>query len=106
MSDLISRQAAIDALTKDKKALEHIINGMSGYEKEFERLLYQRNQVDYDIHAIEQLPPAQPERIIHCKDCEWWTKQECSPQGRCALSGMYPTGGWFCGNARMREVTT
>lgn len=47
----------------------------------------------------------QPERIIHCKDCEWWTKQECSPQGRCALSGMYPTGGWFCGNARMREVT-
>lgn len=44
--------------------------------------------------------------IIHCEDCEWWTKQECSPQGRCALSGMYPTGGWFCGNARMREVTT
>ena len=47
----------------------------------------------------------QPERIIHCKDCEWWTKQECSPQGRCALSGMYSTGGWFCGNARRREVT-
>lgn len=44
----------------------------------------------------------QPERIIHCKDCEWWTKQEHSPQGRCALSGMCPTGGWFCGNARMR----
>ena len=55
---------------------------------------------------LMSLKPAQPERIVHCKDCEWWTKQECSPQGRCALSGMYPTGGWFCGNAKMREVTT
>ena len=61
--DTISRKAAIEALTKDKKALEHIINGMSGYEKEFERLLYQRNQVDYDIYAIEQLPPSQPEQL-------------------------------------------
>ena len=60
MSDLIDRQAAIEALTKDKKALEHIINGMSGYEKEFDRFVGQRNQVDYDIYAIEQLPPAQP----------------------------------------------
>lgn len=103
--DTISRHAAIDALTKDKKALEHIINGMSGYEKEFDRLVGQRNQVDYDIYAIEQLPPAQPE-IIRCKDCDWWTKQDDSPQGRCALMGMYPTGGWFCGNAKRREVTT
>ena len=52
----------------------------------------------------EQLPSAQPE-IIWCKDCDWWTKQEDSPQGRCELLQMYPTGGWFCGNARRREVT-
>ena len=58
------------------------------------------------LSVIKSMPPAQPERIIHCKDCEWWTKQEHSPQGICALSGMYPSGGWFCGNARMREVTT
>lgn len=63
MDDTISRAKAIEALTKDKKALEHIINGMSGYEKEFDRFVGQRNQVDYDIYEIEQLPPAQPERI-------------------------------------------
>lgn len=49
--------------------------------------------------AIEALE--QPE-IIRCKDCDWWTKQPDSLQGRCALSGTYPTGAFFCGNARKR----
>ena len=94
MSDLIDRQAAIDAL-----------RAMQTY-KLFagdDMLLIDQAGAQTELML---LPPAQPERIIHCKDCEWWTKQECSPQGRCALFGMYPTGGWFCGNARMREVTT
>ena len=43
----------------------------------------------------------QPE-IIRCKDCDWWTKQEDSVQGRCELMQMYPAGGWYCGNARRR----
>lgn len=43
----------------------------------------------------------QPE-IIHCKDCDWWTKHPDSAQGRCALLGMYPTGAWYCANARKR----
>ena len=38
--------------------------------------------------------------VLRCKDCKWWTKQEMSLQGRCALYGMYPTGEWYCGNAR------
>ena len=52
----------------------------------------------YDL-AVEALE--QPE-IIRCKDCDWWTKQEASLQGRCALSGTYPTGAWYCANARER----
>lgn len=44
----------------------------------------------------------QPE-IIRCKDCDWWTKQEDSVQGRCELMQMYPAGGWYCGNARRRS---
>ena len=40
--------------------------------------------------------------IIRCRDCDWWTKQEASLQGRCALSGTYPTGAWYCANARER----
>ena len=43
----------------------------------------------------------QPE-IIRCKDCDWWTKQKDSVQGRCELMQMYPAGGWYCGNARRR----
>lgn len=38
--------------------------------------------------------------VVLCKDCKWWTKQEKSIQGRCALNGMYPTGGWYCANGR------
>ena len=50
---------------------------------------------------IEKLPSAQSE-IIRCKDCDWWTKQEDSVQGRCELMQMHPAGGWYCGNARRR----
>ena len=46
-----------------------------------------------------RFPSAQPE-LITCKDCYWWTKQEDSLQGRCDLMGIYPTGGWYCGNAK------
>lgn len=84
MSDLIDRQAAIDALAEALNP--HLV-----------KFVRAKN-------AIEQLPSAQPE-IVRCKDCDWWTKQEDSLQGRCALMGMYPTGGWFCGNARKRKVT-
>ena len=76
--DTISRAKAIEALTEYGHGRAVYIG------------------VDTAVGCIDRLPPAQPERIIHCKDCEWWTKQEHSPQGRCALSGMYPTGGWFC----------
>ena len=40
--------------------------------------------------------------LIRCKDCDWWTKQADSVQGRCELLGMYPAGGWYCVNARRR----
>lgn len=43
------------------------------------------------------------EETIHCKDCEYWSPREKSLQGRCELRGMYPTGTWFCGNARKKE---
>lgn len=41
--------------------------------------------------------------IIRCKDCDWWTKQEDSLQGRCDRYGMYPTGYWYCAGARERR---
>ena len=53
------------------------------------------------INELENLPPAEP-WPIRCRDCYWWTKQEASLQGRCALTGTYPTGAFFCGNAKQR----
>lgn len=41
--------------------------------------------------------------VVRCKDCKWWTKQEKSIQGRCALTGTYPTGGWYCGNGERED---
>lgn len=48
------------------------------------------------ISALRQL------EIIQCEDCEWWKKQKDSLQGRCELMQMYPTGAWYCANARKR----
>lgn len=77
MEELISRQQAMDAI---KEAYENY-EMFDGYE-----------------YRIQELPSIEPE-IIHCKDCKWWTKQRYDIRGRCALLGMYPTSGWFCGNA-------
>ena len=67
MSDLISRQAAIDALKNDMASLDHIIKGMSANDVRLDAYVQQRNQVNYDIYTINNLPPAQPERT--CVNC-------------------------------------
>ena len=73
MDDLISRQAAIDALMVweeesiwDEECLEH----------RGEPFLTAPSDV------VEQLPSAQPE-IVRCKDCKWWEKKEDSTLGYC-----------------------
>ncbi len=114
MSDLISRKQAVDALrdylvekrcpndgTLTCRLIENeVVNKLPSaqldtYWKE------QCQSYEKTINKLRESLSTQPE-IIYCKDCDWWTKQEDSPQGRCALMGMYPTGGWFCGNARRR----
>ena len=42
-------------------------------------------------------------RVVHCRECYWWDKQADSAQGRCALSGSYPTGNWYCANGTPLE---
>jgi hypothetical protein len=61
MSDLIDRQAAIDALERDMASLDHIIKGMSANDVRLDAYVSQRNQVNYDIYTINNLPPVQPE---------------------------------------------
>ena len=59
MDELISRQAAIDALKKDMASLDHIIKGMSANDVRLDAYVSQRNQVNYDIYTINNLPPAE-----------------------------------------------
>ena len=105
------RDAGMKNLSR-KEALE-ILNGMKVKIKIPKAAVMQNKRnaaLDMAIEALkyseiklrtEKLPSAQPE-IIRCKDCDWWTKQEDSVQGRCELMQMYPAGGWYCGNARRR----
>lgn len=64
-----------------------------------------KNDISYNAfcNLVKRQPSIDAVQVIRCKDCKWWTKQEDSLQGRCALHGMYPTGEWFCANARREE---
>ena len=57
----------------------------------------------FAMSDIDNAPTIDAEPVVRCKDCEYWTKQNKSLQGRCALSGSYPTGAWYCANAERRE---
>lgn len=61
MSNLIDRQAVIDALKKDKATLDNIIRSMSANDVRLDAYVSQRNQVNYDIFTINTFPSAQPE---------------------------------------------
>jgi len=88
MSDTISRQAAIDALT-------HKWDGM----------------VTSVFDVINSLPSAQPE-IIHCRDCKHWQSEEYignnnvhTPNIASLPCKNWLTGGdWYCGSAERKDI--
>lgn len=103
MSDLISRQAAIDALWKD------LFEYGEKTEKQFQESedldirdwithrIFVQNMNDIDRQTILNLPSAQPE-IIRCKDCKWWDKIEDNPFGYCmAMKHGYFSTNWEIG---------
>ena len=97
MGRLIDEDSAIDKITK--RLFETAFNNV-GIKQNIDETL-----VDVAENRLEnwfnELPSIQQD-IIRCKDCKWWTKQENSIQGRCALHKMYPSGNWYCGTARRR----
>ena len=96
MDDLISRQAAIDALGEEPPVW---------YDGEDE--IAERNQWKRDIEAIKQLPPIQPD-IVRCKGCEHGVLDDGFPhQYFCVFKGdEWNNADYFCGHAKKREVTT
>ena len=98
MSDLIDRQAAIDAV---KEAYEND-EMFDGYE-----------------YRLQELPPAQPD-IVRCKDCKHWIPYDWMfsevwqskniadyPEDEigCECSDMAMKANDFCSRGERREVT-
>ena len=72
MDDLISRQAAIDALAKNMPSLT-TPDGCG----QFDHDIYVTDEAYVDcMQIIHDMPSAQPE-ITRCKDCEHWTNDDC-----------------------------
>lgn len=89
---MVKRMRLIDADAYKKRNAEII-------DCEIDHYKYQ----DTLRELIDDSPTIDAEPVVRCKDCKWWTKQEKSIQGRCALYGMYPTGGWYCANGRRND---
>ena len=94
MSDLISRQAAIDALGEKPMVWIGSDYGLGA-----------RNQYDVDVLALETVPSAQPE-IIHCRECKWHRFDKDNIPYCYNIDYGY---GWkdddFCSRAERREVS-
>ena len=100
MSDLISRQAAIDAV-------EFGITYAKAINKETGEVtvLFEESNAELQEAAdrIKQLPPAQPD-IIRCKDCKFYSPMNRETKtGICNLI-MHQNFGdnWFCAGAERR----
>ena len=91
MNDLIDRQGAIDALSKEVRLVD-------GYYVENDEVI----DKDDAVEAMRLLPSAQPE-IIRCKDCKWWSNddyRECSSPNY--DDGYVTPAGFYCGYAERR----
>lgn len=77
MNDLISRQAAIDALEKVAELFPWRVPGnRDTYDRYNEAWNDAIGRAEIEI---EELPSAQPE-IIRCRDCKWFGKIGCAVQ--------------------------
>lgn len=73
---------------------------------------YLNFMLQYDNGVLEETVPSHRAKIaiaegtpfLKCKDCCMWTKQSDSLQGYCAMGKGYPTGEWYCGNARKENA--
>ena len=68
MNDLISRQAAIEAVEESRR-LNHHQDGKAACAHEYEHRHF--------LKILRDLPSAQPE-IIYCKDCKWKSRHNCT----------------------------
>jgi hypothetical protein len=69
MNDLISRQAAIEALTENKEMINAVLDSLTLDYNTRRNQEQRRGQINEDIETIKALPSAQPEqRWIPCSE--------------------------------------
>lgn len=91
MNDLISKAKALKAIEAAARlcVADANHNYLMGFQDAAEA-----------VAQVEAEAMTEQHEIVRCRECYWWTRQEDSLQGRCALMQSYPTGEWYCGNAR------
>ena len=62
MDDLISRQAAVDALEKNKEMINAVLDSLTLDYNARRNLEQRRGQTNEDVETIKELPSAQPEQ--------------------------------------------
>ena len=90
MSDLIDRQAAIDALLEEVRLVD-------GYYCEMDEVIGKNDAIE----VLKILPSVQPE-ITHCKDCRF-RKRFLLGHYVCKNVEYEPTDENYCGKAERRE---
>ena len=84
MNDLISRQAAIEAI-----------------DKYFDDLPIQRY---YDmVQIIENSTAIDAVPVVRCKDCKWHNAKKAGELYRCDLRNVWEDGDFFCANGERSE---
>ena len=112
MDDLISRQAAIDAI--DETRWYHIKDGqlIKGANSKLHEPLFKAEDI---YRVLEQLPSEQrwiPDGLVTCRDCVHWDRcddPDYPKRGYCSHPkhygerfGFYPDEDHFCGYAERR----
>ena len=86
-SDLISRQAAIDAVSVGKEALSRVLDEIDVVGTDREKYSWGLGLIESCIKDIEELPSAQPETCEGCKHLGKWENEVeygcSSPCTRC-----------------------
>lgn len=104
MSDLISRQEAIDAI-EFGITYAKAIDPETGEVKE----LFQasNDELRKAEDRIKHLPSAEPE-IIRCRDCKYWDTTWESAWAKdyhyCPLIDGTSKGDWYCADAERKEL--
>ena len=97
MSDLISRQTAIDALGERPMV----------WVSDDDYALGERNQYDVDRLAIETVPSVDAVEVVRCKDCKHWKREihdgiEYFNFSSCDLNHYGDGHNFYCADAERR----